>query len=458
MMKLQDSHPCSLRRLAKSRILSRRVRDQGPRPREKGAPKAEVRAKRVLYVDLAPGVGGSIISLYYLVKGLDRQEYEPVVLLREQNPYVPRFRALGVAVATIPGGGDGATYQDTAATAFAQVVAAVRQGRLVQRLKNSKLGAGLVHLVGFYVRQLPRARRDAREIERHMAALRPDLVHLNDTVGVSRAALLAARRLRLKAICHLRALDERHPFDRWLSRSLAGYICISQAVNRHQRTLGGRIAPAWVVYNGLDLADIDRPVDAAGVRAGLGLRPGDQVVGCVGRLVEWKGQRVFIEALARLAPEYPHLRGLIVGGAEANGQAYEQELVALVHRLGLEDVVRFTGFRQDVPDLLRAMDVMVHASTSPEPFGRVLIEGMAAGAAVIGTDAGAVPEIIQDGVTGLLVPPGDAAALANALARALGDPQQRQAWCRAARQVVEQRFTMQTYVRGVMQVYKELIP
>ncbi len=167
MMKLQDPHP----RLW--RALSHRMRALNPLPGGESkvricslhpVKESGVKARRVLYVDLAPGVGGSIISLYYLVKGLDRQEYEPVVLLREHNPYVPRFRALGVSVVTIPGGGDGTTYQDT------QVVAAVRQGRLVQRLKGSMLGAGLVHLVGFYVRQLPRAWRDARQIERHMAA------------------------------------------------------------------------------------------------------------------------------------------------------------------------------------------------------------------------------------------------------------------------------------------------
>ncbi|NLG49415.1 MAG: glycosyltransferase family 4 protein [Chloroflexi bacterium] len=408
-------------------------------------------AQRVLYVDLAPAVGGSVISLYYLVKGLDRRRYEPHVLLRASNPYVARFRALDVPVVTIPGGASGPAYQD------GRAVASVRGSRLVHRLKSSMLGERVVHLAGFYARQVPRVLRDARAIGQHMAAIRPALVHLNDTVGVSRAGVLAARRLRLPAICHLRALDERNHFDRWLSRSLAGYVCISHAVDAHQRTLGGRVEPSWVVYNGLDLADMDQPVDAAEVRAELGLGRDDEVVGCVGRLVEWKGQRVFLEALARLTTDHPRLRGLIVGGAEANGAAYAQELAELTHTLGLDEVIRFTGFRKDVPRVLRAMDVMVHASSSPEPFGRVLIEGMAAGVLVIGTDAGAVPEIIEDGATGLLVPPGDAAAMAGAIARALGDPEQRQRWVRAARQVVEQRFTMQAYVSGIERVYKDIL-
>lgn len=407
--------------------------------------------RRVLYLDLAPGVGGSVISLFYLVKGLNRQLYEPYVLLRASNPYISRFRALDVPIVTIPGGTSGTAYQDS------EMVASVRGSRLVQRLKRSMLGERLVHLAGFYARQVPRVLRDARAIGQHMAAIRPDLVHLNDTVGVSRAGVLAAWRLGLPAICHLRALDERNHFDRWLSRSLAGYICISHAVDAHQRTLGGRVAPSWVVYNGLDLADMDQPVDVAEVRAELGLGCEDLVVGCIGRLVEWKGQRVFIEALARLAPECPRLRGLIVGGAEADGQAYVQALQELVHRLGLDEVIRFTGFRKDVPRVLRAMDVMVHASSLPEPFGRVLIEGMAAGVAVIGTNAGAVSEIIEDGVTGLLVPPGDAVAMAGAIACALGNPQQREQWVRAARQVVEQRFTMQVYVSGVERVYEDLL-
>ena len=412
--------------------------------------------QRILYIDLAASVGGSVISLYELVKGLDRERYEPHVILRAANPYVTRFRELGVAVTTL--GESGAPAGDEER----KLVARVRQAALAQRLKRSSLGERLVHLVGFYVRAYPRLRREAQELAEIMLAVQPDLVHLNDVICVSRAGIMAARKVGVPVVCHLRAMAERNYFDRWLSRSLRGFICISQAVERHERRLGGRVDPSWVVYNGLDLAEFDQFGDGARTRDGcrdvqLSIPIGDQMVGCVGRLVAWKGQRVFLRALARLRPRYPSLRGLIVGAPEADGAQYAQELMELTRQLGLEGEVTFAGFRQDISHLLRAMDVLVHASTAPEPFGRVIIEGMAAGAPVIGTNAGAVPEIIEDKVTGLLVPPGDEEAMAEAIAWVLDHPQERQAMCKAARCNVELKFTTAKYVQGVERVYEEIL-
>ncbi len=174
----------------------------------------------------------------------------------------------------------------------------------------------------------------------------------------------------------------------------------------------------------------------------------------MGRLVAWKGQHVLIEALARLAPDRPRLRALIVGDAGSSDQGYAQELKDLARALGVEDRVILTGFRDDIASLLHGVDVLVHTSTLPEPFGRVIIEGMAAGAPVVGANAGAVPEIIQDGVNGLLTPPGDAWALAQAIARILDHPDDAQAMRQAARQAIETRFTTARYVSGVEHVYE----
>jgi len=403
--------------------------------------------RRILYVDLAPSVGGSVISLYQLVKGLDRSRYEPHVLLRASNGYVPRFRALGVSVIVL---GRVSSQERVEAVG----VESLRRSWTISWLKRYALGERLVHVVGFYVRAWPALRREAGEITQIIRTIKPDLVHLNDDVCVSRSGIMAARRAHVPAICHLRAMAWRNHFDRWISRWLRGYICISQAVDAHQRKLGGRVDPSWVVYNGLDLTEFDAPADRAELRAQWGLNDGDEIVACVGRLVAWKGQHVLIEALARLAPDRPRLRALIVGDAGSSDQGYAQELKDLARALGVEDRVILTGFRDDIASLLHGVDVLVHTSTLPEPFGRVIIEGMAAGAPVVGANAGAVPEIIQDGVNGLLTPPGDAWALAQAIARILDHPDEAQAMRQAARQAIETRFTTARYVSDVEHVYE----
>ncbi len=402
---------------------------------------------RVLYVDLAPGVGGSVISLYQLLKGLDRRRYAPHVVLRAGNGYCQRFQELGVPVMTL----------GSSAPTEGEAIQALRAGRLARWAKRSAWGERLVHGVGFYLRAYPTLRREAHELSALMQAVRPHLVHLNDVVCVSRAGIMAARAAGVPAICHLRAMAQRNHFDRRLSRSLRGFIAISEAVARHERALGGRVEPCWVVYNGVDLAEFAVADDPLALRAELGLAPEDQVVGCVGRLVAWKGQHILLRALAELAPARPRLRGLVVGAPEAQGQEYADALRALARELALEDRLIWTGFRQDIPRLLRAMDLLAHTSIAPEPFGRVLIEAMAAGTPVIASDAGAVPEIITHGATGLLVPPGQAAPLAQAIAWALDHPQERAAWQGAARRAVEERFSLAAYVEGVERVYEEML-
>jgi glycosyltransferase involved in cell wall biosynthesis len=116
----------------------------------------------------------------------------------------------------------------------------------------------------------------------------------------------------------------------------------------------------------------------------------------------------------------------------------------------------FAGFRADVPALLQSVDALAHASIEPEPFGRVIVEAMAARLPIVATAAGAVPEILEDGRTGLLVPPGDAGRLALALQRLMREPDLRQRLAAAARREVEARFTVQRYVAGVQAVYEEL--
>lgn len=158
----------------------------------------------------------------------------------------------------------------------------------------------------------------------------------------------------------------------------------------------------------------------AAVRRGLGWsdRP---TVGIVGRLDRWKGQETFLRAAALLAARRPELRFAVVGGAILGTEgAYPDELRRLARELGLADAVHFTGHRHDVHDWQDALDVVVHGSHA-EPFGLVVLEAMALAKPLVAAAEGGPSEIVEDGRSGLLVPPGDPVALAGALARILDD-------------------------------------
>jgi glycosyltransferase involved in cell wall biosynthesis len=138
--------------------------------------------------------------------------------------------------------------------------------------------------------------------------------------------------------------------------------------------------------------------------------------------------------------------------------AYAAGLRTQAEQLGVADRVRFLGEREDVPTLLRAADAVVHTAVDAEPFGRVVVEGMLARRPVIATDAGGVREILRDGVTGLLVPPGDPVALAGAVERVRAfSPAERAARCDAAHADAVERFTVPAMVAGVVTVLERAV-
>ncbi|MBB4407213.1 glycosyltransferase family 4 protein [Agrobacterium radiobacter] len=215
---------------------------------------------------------------------------------------------------------------------------------------------------------------------------------------------------------------------------------------------GGEANKVRIVYNGFDpaRAKVYEPGTAARLRAELGFGP-QPLVGLFGRLSEWKGQHVFLEAIAAMEG----VQAVIVGGALFGQEAYEARIREQASSLGLDGRVRFLGFRSDVPDLMAAMDAVAHTSIVAEPFGRVVVEAMMCGRPVVATRGGGVTEIIRDGETGLLVPPGEPSALAAALGRVLSDPALAERLAQKGREDVSQRFSLEETCRSVSALLEE---
>ena len=216
-----------------------------------------------------------------------------------------------------------------------------------------------------------------------------------------------------------------------------------------------------IVHNGIDLESYAPDPGSAVLRREYGLDPERPTVGMVGVLVPWKGFDVFVDAAARLAHRAPRAVFFIVGDEiyDTRGhRGYRRHLEEKVRGLGLEGRVFFTGFRRDVPAIMNSLDVVVHASVRPEPFGRVILEAMACGRPVIATDAGGAPEVLgRDGSAGILVPPGDARAMAEAVLELLRAPARRARMGQAGRERAVGGFSSDAHARGVQQVYEEVL-
>jgi len=403
---------------------------------------------RVLYLDTAPTVGGSVISLYELLRKLDRI-FEPVVVTYTPHIYTDKFRALGADVIVW-------NVYKTRDYRPAWVKGA-RRSTLARQLRQTGLGTAIYHALGFGVMLMRRVWPRARALRRVIVQRKIDLVHTNIRVGHDREGIIAAKLAGVPCVCHIRHFEKLNCFDKKLAGLADAFLYISEAVRQSHLESGVSRSKGHVVYNGLDIAAFTKALNPSLGRRSFGLRRNDLAVGIVGRLEHWKGHRIFLQAMAQVRSLVPNAKGIIIGDPVPHEPHYRDKLLALRDELGLSNHVIFGGFRSDLPIVMSALDVLVLASTSPEPFGRVLIEAMAAGKPVVATDAGAAREIIEDGVQGLLVPSGDAQALARAIVYILTQPDLARAMGLSGRAKVQERFSAQQYVDGVQAVYHSLL-
>jgi glycosyltransferase involved in cell wall biosynthesis len=211
-----------------------------------------------------------------------------------------------------------------------------------------------------------------------------------------------------------------------------------------------------VIRNGVDLGQFACPPEAARVRRSLGVPSGAPLVAVASRLNRLKGIEHFLEAAAIVGRRFPAVRFVVIGDTSPAERSYFYLLAGLAERLGIRDRVVFTGLRRDVPDLLACAAVSVMPSLN-EALPNVLLESMAAGAPVVSTRVGGTPEVVEDGVTGLLVPPGNAGALARAIDRLLSDPDLAARLGQSGREFVRRRFSMDAMVRTTERLYHTLL-
>lgn len=368
-------------------------------------------------------VGGSHACMYNLIRNLNAPDIEVTVGFYGPNRYVEKYREIGVGVEILP---------------------------LGRRVRN---GTPLVR----------KARNWYRERFTEPAALRDwvtdrkfDLVVLNNSICVSLLFVEVCRSLGIPLIVYERGigiLGKRH-ID--ASGEVEASIPVSDAVRDHLVRNGFRAKVMRRIYDGIEVDRWRADVDAPAVRTSLGLPEGCRMVGIIGNIRFWKGQEHFIDAVKILLGRYADVHGLIVGGWGESDRVYHDGLRRRVEESGLSDRVRFLGYRTDVPDLLSALDVFVHASTKPEPFGMVILEAMAAGRPVVATNIGGPPEILDGGRCGILVPPGDAGAIADACGKYFDDEGFRKGTVERAFERLEKEFRILRTVEQTVGLFRDV--
>ncbi len=399
---------------------------------------------RILYVEASSGqvVGGSLTGMLELVGGLDRSAYEPAVLLYEDKPVIKDMVSQGVAVRVFS---KRRLPKEHALQDKPSYVRAKRVPGVTRVLKNLRA------VLAFVFETFPAALR----LSRFLREEAPDIVHVCNGFRGNMDAIVAARMRGIPCVVHSKGFDKHGFIERFFAPGVAASVCMTKAIEDHCRRQGIRPPEYNVVYDGLDLAAFRPTRSEDDVREELGIDSDAPVVGVVGNIQEWKGQLVLLQAMVEVRERHPDAVVMIIGGVHRSGLNYSKRLQAFVSERGLENNVVMTGARDDVSDLMRSMDVIAHTSVRREPFGRVIIEGMSVGRPVVATRAGGVPELIDDGVDGLLVAAGDPGALAQVLIRLFDDEELRERLSRGALEKVK-TFSVEHHVSQMERIYERV--
>lgn len=375
----------------------------------------------VLFVDHCARLSGGELALTRLISALNCRS---TVVLGEDGPLVRRLQADGATVEVLKMPPGLRETHRSAVTSVAQLPV-----RILQTLQ--------------YVVRLARCIR----------RLEPDLVHTNSLKAAIYGSL-AARLARKPLLIHVRDRIETDYLPAPAVRMIRLFVRLmaTEVIANSEATMNSirpgrrrsQVVFSPVIYDSVRQEPPLQKAHASALRLGM-----------IGRLSPWKGQDIFLRAFAEAFADSDET-ALIVGSAMFDEGDLESDLKMLAAELGLKDRVLFTGFRDDIWAVLSELDVLVHASTIPEPFGQVVVEGMVAGLAVVAANAGGPAEIIDNGVNGLLFTMNDVSDLAACLRRLAAEPELRRVLGANAR-VRAEAFSPDRIAHQVEQVYDRML-
>jgi glycosyltransferase involved in cell wall biosynthesis len=401
---------------------------------------------RVMYLSVSAEMGGAERSLFDIMWSI-RQALPswPLHLVTSAGgPLVTDASGIGVATTVLP---------------LAPALTRLGETGVVPRF-----GSVLRFLVRILCAAVPAALY-VRRLRGEIRAFRPDVLHTN-SLKMHVFGSMASTSCRTAVVWHLHDYLGSRPVTALLLRGLAGRCAVivansASVAEDARRVLGARV-PVVPVLNAVDLKRFSRAGDRLDLDALSGMPPGGGHVvrvGLVGTFGRWKGHTTFLDAIARLPADLP-VRAYVVGGAlyrTDDSQFTLDELRRYAADIGVGDRVGFTGFVARPEEALRALDIVVHASTAPEPFGLVIAEAMACGRAVIASDAGGAREIFTEGVDALSHAPGSAESLAGRIADLARDADARGRMGLEGRRTAERRFDRTRLAADLLPVYQQAV-
>lgn len=369
-------------------------------------------------------VGGSIISLNYLIKGLNADQFTSSVFLFYNSFLFNGFKSVPTKISIKT-----KEYRRR------------KTKKPINILFNEDFYLFLSYLKRSILHMVPSAFRMYSFLKKN----NPDIVHCNDTLKLNMDSILAARLAGIPCICHVRGYEKLHFINKICASFVKYFICVSKAVSNNYFKQGISKEKLVVIPNGLDIKDF--PIPAHQHRSEQKF-----IITTIGRMVHWKGHKELLKTIPRILQERKNVEFWIVGDGELR-----KDLEIIATNLDIDQHIKFKGFTKDIVSLLLRTDLVVHIPTKPEPFGRIVIEAMALEKPVIVTNMGGPSEIITDGQDGILIEPNNPDQLAREVLKLLDDQDLREKIGKAARSKVEKMYDNMKTVKEVEQIYYKVL-
>ncbi|MDE3219585.1 MAG: glycosyltransferase family 4 protein [Nitrospirota bacterium] len=368
---------------------------------------------RILYVHGIEAIGGAERDLIALLKRLDRQKWEPHVVCPGTGPFRDQLHAIAVPVHAL------------SLPPWRKPLAFFQRRSAIQRF-------------GALVDQLD-----------------PAMIHVNDIWWVPHTVRAVAHcaSQSVPIVAHVRQEIDPAKVRRYELDRAEAVIAISRQIEESLIAGGVSASKVRTLYSGIDLSDRHPTHDSQAIRQLIGIPDGAVLVGTTANLFPRKGYEVMLRAIPAIIGAVPAVHYVIVGSDDND---YADRLKRLAQELKIADRVHIVGFQDPVQPFLASLDLYVHPALM-EGFGIAVVEAMAMGKAVVATTTGGLPEVVAQGETGLLVPPGDVEALAATVVALLEDPVRREQMGRCGRVRANERFSLNASVAHMEQLYGEVV-
>jgi glycosyltransferase involved in cell wall biosynthesis len=387
------------------------------------------KSRTILFVSNSLGVSGAELIMLDLMRAMDRGRFIPYLLCDERNKQLmERARDLNIEFRTTSKYADGAKA-GISGIALKKILAYVRG------------------ILGMHF-----------ELTKVIRTIRCDLIYAN-AYPCCLYCLLPAQIMKKPLIWHVFNIREISKYN-WFNYKIAGSICnkiitVSNACADNLLKANIPRRKMVTIYNVREFKMPSNSAKMSVVRKELGIGKQTKLIGLFGQPIPEKGHEYFIQAAFDVIKIFPESKFIIVGYLYDSD--YQKYLNKLVDDLNLQNHIVFAGWRDDIPEVMSSIDIMAHTRVTPEPAALVLIEAMAMGKPVVASNTGGTQELILDNVTGILVPPKDSQAMANAIIDLLRNPEKARQMGFNGKKRVEENFTLDKHARSIENLFEEVI-